>query len=198
MQAPLLPYEDAEAGIADCVGAIESTLGNAAEEAGVTVVAHSISGLLLPSLAAHPAVNRVVYLAAAVAPAGMSFRDYYQSSADIYHEGWARDGARTREDRELARHYLYHDVGDTVFARIREHRIAFAARKLWTERPDVGLPPAAHCAYIAPSEDRVFRLPWMQHAASELLGVGVELIDAGHCPHLSRPRDVAAMLLGPA
>ena len=51
-------------------------------------------------------------------------------------------------------------------------------------------------AYLLPREDRTFTPSWMRQLATERLGVDPVELPGGHCPHVSRPDDLADILLG--
>lgn len=49
-------------------------------------------------------------------------------------------------------------------------------------------------AAIVPAADRTLRSDWMRRAARQRLGTEPIVIDAGHCPHVSRPGMLADIL----
>ncbi|MDG2517140.1 alpha/beta hydrolase [Lysobacter soli] len=193
--APRLPFEDETTTAARCAAVV----GNALDEAGghrdVCVLAHSISGLILPLVASHPRVGELCYLAAAVARPGYAFREQFEQAKDMYFDDWIQRGSRVHSDPDVARHFLYHDCPPDVFAATSAMRIQFAARRLWTDRFALTAHPDVPTRYIAPTLDRVFQPQWMVREARETLAVPVVEIDAGHAPHLSVPRRLSELLM---
>jgi pimeloyl-ACP methyl ester carboxylesterase len=47
---------------------------------------------------------------------------------------------------------------------------------------------------IVPRSDRTIRASWMERAADDRLGVSAIIVDGGHCPHVSRPVQVAEII----
>ena len=54
--------------------------------------------------------------------------------------------------------------------------------------------PSVPSSYIVCAEDRTVRPEWRRRAASERLGVDPIELSGGHCPHVSRPRELAEVL----
>jgi hypothetical protein len=55
--------------------------------------------------------------------------------------------------------------------------------------------PATVCSYIVCSDDRTVSATWSKAAARERLGVEPIVIAGGHCPHVSRPDELADVLV---
>jgi hypothetical protein len=53
------------------------------------------------------------------------------------------------------------------------------------------LPPST---YVLPVDDRTLTPDWMRRAARERLKADPVEVPGGHCPHVSRPEHVAALL----
>jgi pimeloyl-ACP methyl ester carboxylesterase len=53
------------------------------------------------------------------------------------------------------------------------------------------LPPST---YVLPTGDRTLTPAWMRRAATERLRTDPVEVPGGHCPHVSRPEQVAALL----
>jgi pimeloyl-ACP methyl ester carboxylesterase len=98
-------------------------------------------------------------------------------------------------DREVAIEAMYHDAPREL-AEWAASRLRGQARAAPRERfPDDGLPVPAECAYVLCREDRLFDPEWMRSAARERLGMEPVELDGGHCPMLSRPGELADVLL---
>lgn len=111
---------------------------------------------------------------------------------------WARAGSRWADPSNwctLADEFLFHDVllsaRETAYATIRPMRIDAALREPFTFQP--GAIPRSLCAVA--SLDRTVdpawqRRTWLERGEGQLIGVG-----AGHCPHISTPRETAAFIM---
>jgi hypothetical protein len=45
-----------------------------------------------------------------------------------------------------------------------------------------------------PDSDRTARTDWMIDASRQRLGIEPTIVPGGHCPHVSRPREIATIL----
>lgn len=192
--APALPFDDETATPMRCAAVVRSALDEAGGHRDVCVLAHSISGLVLPLVASHPRVGELCYLAAAIAKPGYSFREQFEQAKDMYFDDWIEQGSKAHTDSAVARHFLYHDCSPDVLAITSAMRIRFVARRLWTDRFALGAHPDVPTRYIVPMRDRVFQPQWMVREARETLSVTAVEIGAGHAPHLSVPRQLAELL----
>jgi len=156
------------------------------------VVAHSGSGLLLPAIAAAVASRHHIYLAAVIPGGAESFLDELSAaSGTIVQPAWT--GVDPTADPVAAHRFLFHDcapdVEEWALTTLRPF-IPIAAYSAVIE------PSRASAAVIVPAADRTLRPDWMIHAARIRLCVEPHVIaDAGHCPHVSRPDEVAALLV---
>ncbi|QRP44218.1 alpha/beta fold hydrolase [Amycolatopsis sp. FDAARGOS 1241] len=157
------------------------------------VVAHSGSGVLLPAIGAALGAAHLVWLAAYI-PAfgtGRSLRD--EAAADVealFHPEWP--GVDPTADLAAADHFLFHDCAPEVrswaHGTLRLFHPAVLPAHAAGERPDI---PST---VIVPAADRTMRSSWMCAAAQERLGVEAHEVPGGHCPHVSHPEAVAAVL----
>lgn len=153
------------------------------------VVAHSGAGLLLPAIASSLSARRQVYLAALIPDGTRSFLDEVaQEGSTVVHEGWI--GVDPTEDHDAARHFLFHDCDDrTVMWALTTLRRFVPA--VYTE---VVQPVDVSAIVVVPRSDRTIRASWMTEAARDRLGVEPIMLQGGHCPHVSRPDDVAHII----
>jgi pimeloyl-ACP methyl ester carboxylesterase len=89
-------------------------------------------------------------------------------------------------------YFLHHDCDLATL------RFALGTSRLWPPRtvfgaPATALPDVPH-TYVLPTEDRTLTPAWMRRAARERLGVDAVEVGGGHCPHVSRPEEVAALV----
>lgn len=192
--APKLPFDQQETTAQSCVLKVEEALSAEGGDGPVVVVAHSISGLVLPLLATIPRVEQLVYLSAAIPKPGMSFGEQFEQTPGMYLGDWIERGAQVASKPEVARHFPYHDCPSKLIKAVSQSRINFVAKRLWTDTLALSRHPKVSTRYIVSSLDRVFSPGWMQTEAKNTLGVTAEPLNAGRCPHLSRPIELARLL----
>ncbi|MGO9081969.1 MAG: alpha/beta fold hydrolase [Streptosporangiaceae bacterium] len=158
------------------------------------VVAHSGAGILLPALAAELDASHLVWLAAYVpSPDGRSYHEEVQESAgQMFSPEWRASAQSVMADPVVAAYFLFHDC-DLASLRwglstLRAFNPSGAYREPAAARPPV---PST---FVLPRLDRTLQPDWMRAAARQRLGVDPVEIDAGHCPHVSQPAVVAAIL----
>jgi hypothetical protein len=158
-------------------------------------VAHSGAGVLLPAIAESTEASAAVWLAAYVPQlaSGQSMLDDITSSRDaMFHADWL--GVDPTADPQLALRFLFHDCDQlTQQWALGTLRLFNPGSAVYQHGPDP-LRPAISRACIVPAADRTLRPEWMRQAALERLGVEPAEVEAGHCPHVSRPAMVAGIL----
>lgn len=156
------------------------------------VVAHSGSGPLLPAVAAALDASRQVWLAAWVPDPAASFNADVRARADeAFNPDWI--GKDPIADSDVAAHFLYHDCDDETLAWALTTRRGFYPSAVYDET--LTLHEAAPSSYILATEDRTIRPHWQETMAHDRLGIEPIGIDAGHCPNVSRPAELAELLL---
>jgi len=157
------------------------------------VVAHSAGGLFLPLVPRRVRVARLVYLAAAIPEIGKSFMDQFKSAPEMYCPGFV--GKDPTKDPELARHFLFHDCDAEVAAWAVSTLRLMYAKQAGIEITPLQSWPEVPVSYISCSEDRTINPVWWENAARERLGVEPIRIRAGHAPYVSKPAELADILI---
>ncbi|QXV62701.1 alpha/beta fold hydrolase [Amycolatopsis sp. TNS106] len=153
------------------------------------VVAHSGSGVLLPAIAEALDARAMVWVAAYIPDfaGGRSLRD---EAPAVLEPDWI--GVDPTADPAKASEFLFHDCDPET------ERQALDSVRLFNPAVLAGHPagvaPEIPSTVIVPTRDRTLRPEWMRRAARERLGVTAIEIDSGHCPQLSRPAELAAIL----
>lgn len=194
--APDLPCDDPEVGLAVYAKVARDAVYGADRD--LVVVGHSLGALTAALVATQLAADRLVFVAGIIGEPGMSL----QSLAVTDHD---RDIALLATDFESAEHdrfrftesggrrALYHDcppaLVDEACAHLR------LQRSLWTESLDIDAWPNAQLASVVCRDDRIVNPEWSRRVARERLGVEPIEIDGGHSPMLSRPTELARILL---
>lgn len=194
----------------------ESTLGNRRQaildvlQPGDVLVGHSGGGFdaTLAADAAAEKVSHIIYLAAALPregrtyPEAMAMRDSEDGDFDadtgemLGYLHFDDEGAMTFADFDGARKYFYHDC-DEATAR-------WAFDRLGPERfGDTTVTPVSVPQFWAAELPRSFivceqdrSMPrWLADTVARRLGVRQLSIDTSHSPFLSRPRELAELLV---
>jgi pimeloyl-ACP methyl ester carboxylesterase len=156
------------------------------------VVAHSGSGPLLPAIAEALDASRQTWLAAWVPDPAASFnKDARANLGAAFIPGWV--GKDPIADADVAEQFLYHDCDDEQLAWALTTRREFYPAAVYDEQ--IALYKRAPCSYILATQDRTIRPEWQERMARERLGVEPVTIEAGHCPNVSRPAELAELLL---
>jgi hypothetical protein len=160
---------------------------------GGVVVAHSISGLVLPEIARAVHASLQVWLSAWIPDGLLSMSDEIGSHAGaIFNDAWF--GVDPNSDSELARHFLFHDCEPTVVRwAINTLRSFFPVDRY---SKVVSLATEIPSSAIVPLHDRTLRSEWMLRSCVERLATIPIEVDGGHCPHVSRPALIAEILSG--
>jgi len=155
-------------------------------------VAHSVSGIFLPLLPTYCAVSRIVFLAAFVPEIGKSPMEQLQANPEMFWTDWI--GKDPTKDDAVAMQYLFHDCDPKTAAWALTTRRLMVARRALTEACLLKSWPDVPVSYILCQEDRTLRPDyWRKKVRSQLNTDPIELA-GGHCPHVSRPGELADVL----
>lgn len=194
----------------------ESTLANRREavaevlQPGDVLVGHSGGGFdaTLGADSAPDLVRHITFLAAALPREGRSYTDAMTMGSDgaeffdtaagdmLSYLHFADDGAMTFADIDGARQYFYHDCDDAT--------LRWAFERLDPERfGDTTVAPVSvpnfwaadiPRSFIRCEQDRAYPR-WLADLVCRRLGVEPLTIDASHSPFLSRPAELAELLV---
>jgi pimeloyl-ACP methyl ester carboxylesterase len=158
------------------------------------VVAHSASGLFLPLVPAYAPISRLIYLAAAIPQIGAGFLDQYRAAPEMYCPAFV--GKDPSTDRDAAMQYLFHDCDEDTASWALTTLRRMLAKQTIVEISPLERWPDVPSSYISCHEDRTINPDWWERAARERLGVEPIVMNAAHCPHVSRPAELASILIG--
>jgi pimeloyl-ACP methyl ester carboxylesterase len=188
-----LPCDDVEAGL----DATADVAAGFLIDDDVIVVGHSLSGLVLPLVAARRPVRALVYLCAFVPLEGKSMGDQFREAPEpivtfpVPPQGDA-EGRSYWPDEAVARGSLYPDLSEEdahwAFARLRAQ-----APTTQRETHPSGLPDARAVSLVC-ARDAVVNPEWSRRVARERLGHEPVELDAGHFPMLTAPDLLAGAL----
>ena len=182
-----LPCDDESAGLSEYTDAVVDAIGNRAE---LIVVAQSFGAFTAPLICTRVPVELMVLVAGMIPRPGERGDDWwaatgFETAARAARE---RDGG---DDSVIA--VFYHDVPPALAAEaVRRGRAQAAAPGL--EPWPLAAWPEVPTRYLLCRDDRFFPAGWMRGVVRERLGIVPDEIDGGHCPALSRPRELAERL----
>jgi pimeloyl-ACP methyl ester carboxylesterase len=179
-----LPCDDETAGLSEYADTVVEAIGDRTD---LVLVAHSFGAFTAPLVCARVPVELMVLVAGMIPLPGERGEDWM---ANTGFEQAAREQARD-DTSETA--IFYHDVDPALAAE------ALARGRVQAEAP--GLDPWPLDAwpdvptrYLLCRDDRFFPAAWMRGVVRERLGIAPDEIEGGHCPALSRPKELADRL----
>ncbi len=194
--APDLPCSDVDAGLHEYARVVLDAMADAPDD--VVLVGHSLAALTVPVVATARPVAAIVYLGGIIGVPGRSLADLAEVDAD-------RDQPLGDEDLVMfpdgrfqfsetgAMRTLFHDcapeVATTALAGLRPQR------SMWAEPMPIEDWPATRVHSVVCTDDRIVKRAWSERTSRERLGVEPVLFDSGHDPMLSRPADLAELLI---
>jgi pimeloyl-ACP methyl ester carboxylesterase len=186
-----LPLEDSKAGASDYANAVVAALAGIDERP--VLVGHSMSGAVIPVVASRRPVQALVFLAAIVPKIGASLVErFFGEEKHMFQPDWP--GKNPAQNREHALHYIFHDCPSALAEQGIAHLRPQASSLVATEKPPLEVWPQIPSGYIVCSEDRTISPAWSRWASRTLLGIEPVEIPGGHCPFLSRPKELAIAL----
>jgi pimeloyl-ACP methyl ester carboxylesterase len=189
-----LPCEDTSAGVSRYTEVVLDALRGV--KGDVIAVGHSGGGLVLPVLAARTPVKRMVFLAAVIPEPGLSLAEQRKTDPGLSAQGVKiahEDGTVSRPPDEAIRRY-YHDCTEEQI-RWALPRLRRQAQAPSLEPSPIATWPEVPSTYIVCAQDRALDPAWEREVARRRLGVSPLEIDSSHSPFLSRPAELADLLV---
>ncbi|HEX7999528.1 MAG TPA: alpha/beta hydrolase [Pyrinomonadaceae bacterium] len=193
---PSLPVDEPAASGTRYAEVIAQALEDASDD--VVLVGHSASGMFIPLVPSLRPVRRLVYLAALIPKPGASIRNQLADEPDMLNPEWVatcRAGNDPSTNDEVAIEFLFHDCQPEAINLGLATRMRMYAEGAMAEVFPLEALPAVSSSYIVCSEDRTISPDWSRRTARERLGVEAIELPGGHCPYLSRPLQLADVLL---
>jgi pimeloyl-ACP methyl ester carboxylesterase len=186
---PELPADEPDASATRYADVIVSAIRDADYP---IVVAHSAGGWFLPLVAARRRVRRMVFLAAVVPRIGMSFLEQLRAEPEMINPAWLGKDPRVEA---VADEFLFHDCPPDRLSWAHATIRVVNAREAMVERYPLAHWPEAPASYIVCAEDRTIKPAWSRKIAKSQLGVKPIELQGGHCPYVSRPTELAEILI---
>jgi pimeloyl-ACP methyl ester carboxylesterase len=178
--APDLPVDDDSAGLTRYADVVIDAIGPRRD---IVVVAQSFGGYVAPIVAERIAARSIVLVAGMVPAPGETADEMFANT------GWQPE----RLDDSSTRSVFYHDVPpDLADAALTHER-----RQSDTPGSEPWpLPawPKVPTRFVLCRNDRLFPAAWLRRVVRDRLGIEPVEIDSGHCPALSQPLALAALI----
>jgi pimeloyl-ACP methyl ester carboxylesterase len=182
--APDLPCEDESAGLTEYGATVVDAIGNRRD---LSVVAQSFGGFTAPLVCARVPVELIVLVAGMIPRPGEKGDDW---PANTGFDEAARNSGVDYSD-EIA--VFYNDVPPELAENALRHARR-QADKPGQEPWPLDSWPGVPTRYLLCTEDNFFPAQWMRGVVRDRLGIAPDEIASGHCPALSRPRELADRL----
>jgi hypothetical protein len=183
--APDLPCDDDSAGLAEYADVVVEAIGG---RRGLVLAAQSFGGFTAPLVAARVPVDMLVLVAAMIPAPGEAPGDW---PANTGFDEVMREQAQRYSGADL----IYHDVPPPLAEQARRYardQSDTPGRAPW---PLDTWPPVP-TRFVLCTEDRFFPPEFMRRVVADRLGVVPDEIAAGHAVALSRPKELASLLVG--
>jgi hypothetical protein len=181
--APDLPVEDDQADLGEYADVVVEAIGGRSD---AVVVAQSFGGYVAP-LVADRVNARLIVLVAGMVPAP------HESAAEMFAAtAWQPTALEDNSTRAVFYHDVPSDLADEALRRGGRRQSETPGNQLWP----LDRWPAVPTRAIICRQDRLFPAAWLRRLVQERLGIVPDEIDSGHCPALSRPRELAERLEG--
>jgi pimeloyl-ACP methyl ester carboxylesterase len=186
-----------QSGFDAAVDALTQKIGPASQ---TILIGHSIGGLVLPILGDRLDVASEIYIADFTSKISQSFLDRILFGEEIFEPTWV-DGyqglIRSKDPlathRHFLDHHLFHDCcADAADVYWKKSELPLEVICSSSNRSELH-PRNIH--YLVCAADRTVRPEWQRQAASLLPAATATEIESGHCPHISKPSELAEQIL---
>jgi pimeloyl-ACP methyl ester carboxylesterase len=178
--APDLPCDDDTAGLSEYADVVVEAIGDRRD---LVVVGQSFGGFTVPLVASRLPTCEMVFLAAMLPKPGEAPSDFWKNTE---YPGPSVEGDTT----EMFLHDVPADLAEEALRRSRSQSDA-RMNEPWP----LAEWPSVPSRFILCTEDRFFPPDYLRKVVRDRLGVEPEEIAAGHCVALSRPRELASILV---
>jgi len=162
------------------------------EMSEVVVVAHSASGMFLPLVAARRHIRHMIFLAAVIPKLGTSILEQFQANPSMFNPDWI---GKNPMEEDVARRFLFHDCAADIMEWALTTRCLMNTQEAMREVCPLDAWPNVSSSYVVCADDRTISPWWSRQVARERLGIEATEFPGGHCPYVSRPSQLAHMLI---
>jgi pimeloyl-ACP methyl ester carboxylesterase len=189
--APDLPCDDDSAGLGEYAGSVVDAI---AGRGNVVVVAQSYGGFTAPLVAERIRVDLLVLVAGMIPAAGEAPAEWWDNTGyrQAVREQAERDGGQTGGEDPFVT--FYHDVPRALAEEAMRKERDESATAYHAPWP-LAAWPAVPTRFVLCTQDRFFPAAFMRRVVRDRLGITPDEIAAGHCVALSRPGELADLLV---
>jgi len=188
-----LPIEHNGFGAIDYARIISEQIDAAQVKEDIVVVGHSFAGLIIPLLAEKHPVRKFIYIAPLIPSPGHSVAARLNNGEkDML---LVNEPPNPVKDRAGAFKYWLHDcdpdIASWAASRFRPQNL----ENIMAETSPIKKLPDSNTAVIVCTNDRLINPDTVKNLSKALFKVDPIAIDSGHCPQLSRPQELALLLM---
>jgi pimeloyl-ACP methyl ester carboxylesterase len=189
--APDLPCDDDSASLVDYADTVVDGIGDRRD---LIVVGQSYGGFTAPLVADRLPGAWLVFVAGMIPAPGESPADWWENTGygQAVQEAARRDGGRTGSDDPFV--LFFHDV-PRALAEEALSRERSESETAYNSPWPLEAWPNVPTRFVLCTEDRFFPPDFMRRIVAERLAIIPDEIAAGHCVALSRPKELAGMLV---
>jgi pimeloyl-ACP methyl ester carboxylesterase len=190
--APDLPCDNDAAGLREYVDTVVDAIGDRHD---LVVVGQSFGAFTAALVADRVPVDVLVLVAGMIPTPGETPAEWWDNTGyrQAVQEQGRRDGGETGSDDPLVA--FYYDVPSALAEEALSKTRSQSATPGQSPWP-LEAWPAVPTRFVLCTEDRFFPADFMRRVVAERLAIGPDEIAAGHCVALSRPKELADMLVG--
>lgn len=175
-----LPVDDESAGLSEYADVVVEAIGN---RSNLIVVAQSFGGYIAPIVCDRVPAKLLVLVAGMVPSPGESAEEMFANT------GYKQEEQKDPSPRAVFYHDVPAELAAEALARGRDQS-STPGKEPW---PLVAWPDVP-TRYLLCRNDRFFPPAWVRRVVRDRLGITPDEIESGHCPALSRPRELAKRL----
>jgi len=180
-----LPLGDDDAGLDDYATTVVRAVGDRDD---VVVVGQSMAGFCAPQAAVRTGARLLVLVCPMIPAPGETPGNWWTSAGQA-------DVAEEPDEAMDIEEVFLHDVPDDVKADLLSRPAPRQADTPFADQWPLPAWPDVPTRVVAGRHDRLLPLDLIQRLARERVGVEADVVDSGHLPALSRPDDLARLLL---
>lgn len=191
--APTLWTGDDRATMSDYADTVVSMIDGTPQE--LFVVAHSFGGFTAPLVSERIPTSGLIYVAAMIPQPGEAPADWWSNTghSEAVRIQAARDGGLTGSSDPYVSYF--HDVPKELADQVSSNEPSPPSNTAYYKPWPGETYPTTPSRYVLCAEDRLFPAAFQRQLARDRLGIVTpDEITSGHCPALSRPTELAAML----
>ena len=191
--APDLPGDDDSVGLDEYADAVVVAVG---DRRNLVVVGQSFGAFTATLVAARLPVEVLVLVAGMIPSPGEAPGDWWANTAygDAVREQAARDGGETGNEDPYVTflHDVPRELAEEALSKERAHPSEASMASPWP----LDAWPNVPTKFVLCTEDRFFPADFFRRLVAERLNIVPDEIASGHCPALSRPKELADILEG--